>query len=131
MVSDSMIAIAGALVLFAIPVSLRTRTFALNWEWAVKIPWGVLLLFGGGLSLARGFEETGLAAWIGSQVEALHAFPLILIFAAVAALFIFLTELTSNTATATMGMPIIAGVAAGLGTDPIGLMAAKIRISGN
>lgn len=123
LVSDSMIAIAGALILFAVPISFRERTFALNWEWAVKIPWGVLLLFGGGLSLARGFEDTGLAAWIGSQVAALGALPLLLIFGAVAVLFVLLTELTSNTATATMGMPIMAGVATGLGTNALGLMA--------
>lgn len=129
MVSDSMIAIAGALALFMIPVSLRERTFALDWDWAVRIPWGVLVLFGGGLSLAAGFERTGLAAWIGFQVAALQAFPIFFIFAAVAILFVFLTELTSNTATATMGMPIMAGVAAGLGTDPLGLMASAALAS--
>lgn len=123
LVSDAMIAVAGALVLFVIPVSLRRRTFALDWDWAVRIPWGVLILFGGGLSLAAGFEETGLAAWIGLQVGGLQALPPILVFAAVATLFVFLTELTSNTATATMGMPIMAGVASGLATDPLGLMA--------
>jgi sodium-dependent dicarboxylate transporter 2/3/5 len=124
MVSDSVIAISAALVLFAIPVSLRERTFALDWDSAVDIPWGVLLLFGGGLSLARGFDETGLAAWIGLQVATLDALPFLLLLALIIALFVFLTELTSNTATATMGMPIMVGVASGVGAEPIGLMAA-------
>ena len=124
MVSDAVIAVAAALVLFAFPISIRTRTFVLDWESAVAIPWGVLLLFGGGLSLARGFEETGLAAWIGELVAVLGAVPTLVLLAAVVALFIFLTEITSNTATATMGMPIMAGVAAGIGAEPLTLMAA-------
>ena len=124
MVSDSTIAVMGALSLFVIPVAWRTRTFALDWEWASKIPWGVLLLFGGGLALARGFEQTGLAAWIGQQVEGLQGMPLIGIFIVVVTLFVFLTEMTSNTATATMGMPIMAGIASGVGADPMALMAA-------
>lgn len=129
MVTDATIAIGAALLLFAIPVSLRTRTFALNWNWAVKAPWGVLLLFGGGLSLARGFETTGLAAWIGEQVTILQNVPLIVLLGVVTALFCFLTEITSNTATATMGMPIMAGVAAGVGADPLSLMAAAALAS--
>ncbi|HET7275370.1 MAG TPA: DASS family sodium-coupled anion symporter [Longimicrobiaceae bacterium] len=123
LVSDSMIAIAAALVLFATPISLRERTFALDWEWASRIPWGVLLLFGGGLSLARGFGETDLSTWIGTRVEGLGALPPVLIFAAVAIIFIALSEFTSNTATATMAMPVMAGAGIGLGTDSVVLMA--------
>jgi len=123
MVTDSAIAVAGALVLFMAPVSLERRTFVLDWESAAKLPWGVLLLFGGGLSLARGFETTGLAAWIGDQVAHFSALPTVGVIAVVATLFVFLTELTSNTATATMAMPVMAGVAAGIGADPIVLMA--------
>ena len=129
LITDSVIAMAGALLLFLIPVSFRERTFALNWEWAVKIPWGVLILFGGGLSLAAGFEASGLAEWIGMQVMGLEGVPLIVLIGVVATLFVLLTELTSNTATATMGMPIMAGVAFGLGADPIILMAAAAMAS--
>lgn len=129
MVNDSTIAILGALALFIIPVSLERGVFTLDWEWAVKIPWGILLLFGGGLSLARGFEVSGLAAWIGDQVAHFAGFPSIVLVLGVTLLFIFLTELTSNTATATMGMPILAGVAAGMGTDPFALMAAAALAS--
>lgn len=122
LVTDATIAIAGALALFLIPVDRKKGVFALDWETARRIPWGVLLLFGGGLSLARGFDESGLAAWIGEGVGALGAVPVILILATVAALFVFLTEMTSNTATATMAMPIMAGVAMGLGLAPLTLM---------
>lgn len=123
MVTDSSIAIAGALVLFMFPASRERRTFVLDWEWAAKLPWGVLLLFGGGLSLARGFETSGLAAWIGDQVTNFAGLPPLALVAVVATLFVFLSELTSNTAIATMGMPVMAGVAAGIGADPLVLMA--------
>lgn len=129
MVTDSAIAIAGAIALFIVPVSLKHRTFALNWEWAEKVPWGVLLLFGGGLSLARGFETSGLAAWIGRQVTGFASLPMLGLIAIVSLLFVLLTELTSNTATATMAMPIMAGVAAGAGAEPLALMAAAALAS--
>lgn len=129
LVSDSTIAMAGALALFAIPVSLERGEFTLDWEWATRIPWGVLLLFGGGLSLAHAFEVSGLATWIGDQVASFGALPTMGLVALVAVIFLLLTELTSNTATATMGMPIMAGVAAGVGADPLTLMAAAALAS--
>lgn len=123
-VTDATIAIASAVTLFALPVSVRRTEFVLNWDWAVRIPWGILLLLGGGLSLATGFEVSGLATWIGGQVEPLSVLPTVLFLGCIVGLFILLTELTSNTATATMGMPIVAGVAIGIGADPLSLMAA-------
>lgn len=124
LVADSTIAIAGAVLLFALPVSLAGGEFALDWESARRIPWGILLLFGGGLSLAHAFDSSGLAAWIGDRVALFGALPTIGLVAVVAVVFLLLTELTSNTATATMGMPLMAGVAAGVGTEPLLLMAA-------
>jgi sodium-dependent dicarboxylate transporter 2/3/5 len=123
-VLDSTVAIAAALALFLTPVDWRRGVFAVDWEHARKIPWGVLILFGGGLSLARAMDQSGLAAWIGSGVSSLAGVPTILILIAVATLFIFLTEITSNTATATMAMPVMAGAAVGLSMEPLGLMAA-------
>jgi sodium-dependent dicarboxylate transporter 2/3/5 len=123
-VQDSTIAIAAALALFLTPVDWKKGVFAVGWEQVRNIPWGVLVLFGGGLSLARAMEQSGLAAWIGGGVSQLAGVPTVLIIVAVATLFIFLTEITSNTATATMAMPIVAGAAAGLGIQPLGLMAA-------
>ncbi len=123
---DSIIAIAGAMFLFTIPTTTESgdRTFVLDWTNAVEIPWGVILLFGGGLAIAAGFGETGLAVWIGGQLEALAGVSMILILLAVVAMTIFLTEITSNTATTAMLMPILAGVAVGIGVHPFGLMIA-------
>jgi sodium-dependent dicarboxylate transporter 2/3/5 len=83
------------------------------------MPWGVLILFGGGLAMADGFKDTKLADWIGSQVGLLENAPILLLVIAVTALIIFLTELTSNTATAAMVMPILTAVAIGLGQNPL------------
>ncbi len=87
--------------------------------WASKMPWGVLLLFGVGLSMAGGFKETNLATWIGQQVGLLDTAPILVLVIAVATLIIFLTELTSNTATSAMVMPILSAVAIGLGQNPL------------
>lgn len=122
--SDAGIAIAAALLLFAIPVSLAERRFALDWEAARRIPWDVLILFGGGLALATGFEASGLAAWLAGRLEILHGAPTIAATGAVALFFVLLTELTSNTATAAMAMPLAASLAPALGLPPVGLMAA-------
>ena len=122
-VRDSTIAMAAGVLLFIIPVNWRKGEFTLDWPTARRLPWGVLILFGGGLSLARAMDQSGLAAWIGGGVSGLGFLPAVLIFGGVAALFVFLTELTSNLATATMAMPVMAGVAAGLGIAPIALMA--------
>jgi len=123
MVKDSTIAVVAAVALFVVPVDWKRGEFSLDWEAAKQIPWGVLLLFGGGLSLARGMDESGLAGWIGGGVEGLGGLPGWLLLAVVAALFVLLTEITSNVATATMAMPVMAGAAVGLGIPELSLMA--------
>ncbi|MEQ1855167.1 MAG: DASS family sodium-coupled anion symporter [Longimicrobiales bacterium] len=123
-VEDSTVAMIAALVLFLVPVDWRRGEFTLDWRSAKGIPWDVLVLFGGGLSLARGMEVSGLAAWIGGTVSALGGVPPIVVVLAVTTLIVFLTEVTSNTATATMAMPVVAGAATGLGVDPLLPMAA-------
>lgn len=123
-VSDAGLAIAAALLLFVLPVARGERRFALDWQTASGIPWEVLILFGGGLALAAAFETSGLAAWLGSRLEALHSAPPLLVAGGVTLFFVFLTELTSNTATAAMAMPLVASLAPALGTEPLGLMAA-------
>jgi len=119
MVTDAAIAMIGALVLFVIPINLKKNEFVMDWHWASKMPWGVLILFGGGLSMAAGFKVTKLADWIGLQVGLLEHAPIFVLVVAVATLIIFLTELTSNTATSAMVMPILAAVAIGLGQSPL------------
>jgi len=121
-VRDSSIAMAAALVMFVLPSGDRSGERLLDWDRARRIPWGVLVLFGGGLSLARGMDQSGLSAWVGSGVATLAALPLPVILLAVALLFVFLTEITSNAATATMAMPLLVGSAAAMGTPALPLM---------
>ncbi len=122
--SDPAIAIAAALVLFAVPLPRSRFTTALDWETARRIPWGILLLFGGGLALAGAFQSSGLSDWVGGQLQSMQGVPLPLVVLTTAAVFVFLTELTSNTATAALGMPLMVGVAQGLGLEALPLMTA-------
>lgn len=124
-IRDSTIAMAAAAALFLLPAGpLREGRFCLDWKTARRIPWGVLVLFGGGLSLAVAMEQSGLAVWIGGVVANLGSMPTWVVVGAVAALIVFLTELTSNVATTSMAMPVMAGAAAGLGLEPLLLMTA-------
>ncbi len=116
---DAGIAMAGAVSLFLIPSGDRTDPMLLRWRHAERLPWGVLLLFGGGLSLAAAVSETGLADWIGGSLHAVAALPLPLLVLAVAALIIFLTELTSNTATTATFLPVVGAIAIEAGINPV------------
>lgn len=116
--NDTVIAIAAGIILFMIPAD-RKGNMTLVWKDAEEgLPWGVLLLFGGGLSLAGAVAGTGLDAWFGQQVTGLGALPIILLLAAVVTIVLLLTEITSNTATAATFIPILGGVAVGIGIDP-------------
>lgn len=117
--SDAGIAMAMALLLFILPVDLKSGTFLLDWTTAERLPWGVLLLFGGGLSLAGAVNDTGLADWIGSQMVQFSNWPLFTVILVVSATIVLLTELTSNTATTAAFLPVAASVAVGLGHDPL------------
>ncbi len=121
--TDPGIAMAGGLALFLIPRDLRAGEFVMSWAWAERLPWGILLLFGGGLSLAAAIDRTGLNLWIGEAASGLAEWPLPLFLALVAAFIIFLTELTSNTATAAAFLPILGAVAVRAGWDPLVLAA--------
>ncbi len=109
--SDPVIAMLAALALFVVPVDVKRRVFVMNWETAVKLPWGILLLFGGGLSLAAAIRANGVGEYIGHQLAFLSGIPTLLLVMAVIALVIFLTELTSNTATTATFIPILAALA--------------------
>jgi sodium-dependent dicarboxylate transporter 2/3/5 len=121
--SDTGIAIFGALLLFIVPIDWRTWRFVLAWRDASRLPWEVLILFGGGLSLAAGISDSGLAGWIGSTFQQLDTLPVIVLILLATASVIFLTEVTSNTATAAAFLPILGSVAVGMGLDPVVLAA--------
>ncbi len=116
--TDGGIAMMAAIALFILPVNLRTRTFTMNWSTAEKLPWGILILFGGGLSLAAAVGANGVAEFIGAQAGILAGAPTWVLILAVTTLIIFLTELTSNTATTATMVPVLAALAAGLGIAP-------------
>ena len=116
-INDTSIALLAALALFAWPVSREKGHFAVDWEAARHVPWGVLILFGGGLALATGFKGTGLADWIGHQVSGFDVSTWVLVFIILTAI-VYLTEITSNTATTATFLPILGAVAVGLGMDP-------------
>jgi len=120
--SDTGIAMLAALALFAIPVDLSKRTFTMDWATAEKLPWGVLILFGGGLSLASAVEHHQVAEFIGAQTSSFAGWPGIVIVLLVTTATIFLTELTSNTATAATLVPILAALAPGLGLPVLRLV---------
>ena len=117
-ISDAGIAVAAGLVLFIIPAGGGENRRLLNWNEAETLPWGVLLIFGGGLSLASAIEGTGLAAWIGEGVGQLAGWPALLIVLFAVAMIVFLTEITSNTATTATFLPILGAIAIGIGQNP-------------
>ncbi len=121
---DTMIAMAGGLTLFLIPAGKKKRMGILTWDDAVKLPWGIILLFGGGLALAEAFESSGLAAWIGTGLAGLTVLGRFLILLLVVMIVNFLTEFTSNLATVTMILPVLAPIAVASGIPPLVLMAA-------
>ncbi|MFW0797238.1 DASS family sodium-coupled anion symporter [Gordonia sp. CPCC 205515] len=118
-ISDTGIAITAAVLLFLLPSGVTPGVRLLDWETAVKLPWGVLLLFGGGLALSAQFDSSGLTDWIGEVAAGLDSIPVWLLVVAAAAAIIFLTEITSNTATAATFLPVAGGVAMGMNLDPL------------
>jgi sodium-dependent dicarboxylate transporter 2/3/5 len=116
--NDTSIALAAALALFLIPVNLRERQFLMDWNTASKLPWDVLLLFGAGLSLAAAIDASGLAGWLAGHLQGLGVLPLILMIGLVTLLITFLTEVTSNTATAAAFLPLLGALAVAQGLPP-------------
>lgn len=120
--TDPGIAIFSAMLLFIIPVNVTNREFTMDWDTARELPWGLLILFGGGLSLASAIETTGVGELIANQVSSFQNWPPILISFAVAIILVYLTELTSNTATAATLIPILSSLAIGFNIHPYHLI---------
>lgn len=117
-VDDTMIAIGAALLLFIIPTNFKKGQFILDWKTAVKIPWGIVLLFGAGFAVAEGFTKTDLAMWISMRLTSLEGASVLLFVTIAAVLVVFLTEITSNTAIATLLVPIMGSAAVAMGIHP-------------
>ena len=122
-IDDTIIAIFFSLLLFTLNSKNKDEKI-LKWEEAVKMPWGILLLFGGGMSLAKAFESSGLAIWIGNQLNVLGSFDLIVLLILLVATINFLTEVTSNLATTAMLLPVLAPIALEFDLHPFVLMTA-------
>jgi sodium-dependent dicarboxylate transporter 2/3/5 len=120
-INDTIIVLVGVVALFILP-SATEENRILDWKTAEQIPWGILILFGGGLALAEGFQSTGLAEWIGQKFTLLDGISFILLLLVIVTSVNFLTEVTSNVATASMLLPILASVALKLDLHPFGLM---------
>lgn len=117
--NDTNIAMAGGILMFIVPVNLKKNEYILEWQSMKNLPWGILLLFGGGLCLAKGLEGTGVIKWIGNSIAEnsnLNLFALILI---LTTLMLFLTELMSNVALTTIYVPVVFGIADGLSINPV------------
>ena len=127
MIADAVIAMAVGIALFLIPGG-PDGVKLLRWEDALELPWGVLLLFGGGLALSTQFTESGLSDWIGEQMSGLGFLPIFLLVVAVALVVLVLTEFTSNTATAATFLPLVGAMAIGLGVDQM-LLAVPVALA--
>ena len=120
-IDDTIIALIAGIIIFLLPTKNKKRRL-LNWEEAVKLPWGILLLFGGGMALAAGFKDSGLALWIGTQMTLLDGVSLFLLVFILIAAVNFLTEITSNLATTAMLLPILYPMAMTIDVHPFILM---------
>jgi len=117
-INDGTVAIGMAIILFLIP-SKERKIKIMDWPTAVKLPWNIVLLFGGGFALATGFKESGLSLWFGEQLSGLAGMPPILIIFTICFGMTFLTELTSNTATTEMLLPVLAGLSVSVNVNPL------------
>ena len=122
--SDTGIAMLAAMVLFLIPVDRANCVRAMDWRTAVKLPWGVLMLFGGGLTLAASIEANGVSQFIGNATRGFAGLQPIVLLLAITAMTVFLSELTSNTAQVATMLPVLAAMAPKLGIDPYALVIA-------
>jgi sodium-dependent dicarboxylate transporter 2/3/5 len=117
--NDGSIAIGMAILLFVIPARTERGRRIMDWDTAKRLPWNIVLLFGGGFALAEGFEVSGLSQWLGSLLEIAQGLHPLMLIAVVCLLITFLTELTSNTATAQILLPVIASLALATHLHPL------------
>lgn len=121
-INDGTVAMIAAIILFILPAKDKKGSRIMDWETAKRLPWNIVLLFGGGFALALGFQSSGLALWFGEQLEWTRNIHPYLILLAVITLMSFLTELTSNVASTQMLLPVFAALAVTTGNNPMLLM---------
>lgn len=116
---DTGVAIAGAVAMFLIPAGDGTGARLLDWRTAERLPWGIVILFGGGLALAFAMDRTGLAEWLGGVMQPVGGWPLVLLLLVLTALAVFVTEFMSNVASVSALMPLLGAIAIASGVDPV------------
>lgn len=121
-INDGTVAMAAAVLLFFIPAKNHERERIMDWKTANRLPWNMILLFGGGFALAKGFEVSGLSVWMGEQLKWVGDFRMIWIILTITTMMSFLTELTSNVASTQMLLPVFAGLAVSIGVNPLMVM---------
>ena len=121
-VHDSTVAMGMGILCFILPVDRKKNVYLLDWKHAKQAPWGILLLFGGGFAIAAGFEQSGLTEWVGARLAVLQNVPVPVLVLAVALMMTFLTEVTSNTASTQMLLPILVATAEALNINALLLM---------
>ena len=120
--TDMQIAIAGAVALFLVPSGRKSGEALMDWPRAERIPWGIAVLFGAGLSMAAAMESLGVSAWLAGELWFLGAWAPVAVLAGIVALTVFLSEFASNTATLTAFLPVVAAVASATGIAPLYLV---------
>ena len=116
---NTLIAMGGGILMFIVPVSVRRAEYLLDWESTTRLPWGILLLFGGGLCLAKGMETTGLVQWVGDRIAEQSGISLVWLVLLLTAFMLFMTEIMSNVALVVIFVPVVFGIADGLGIEPL------------
>ena len=116
---NTIVAMTGGILMFVVPVRLRHSEYLLDWESTTRLPWGILLLFGGGLCLAQGMETTGLVQWVGDRIASDTSIPLWWLIFLLTAFMLFMTEIMSNVALVVIFVPVVFGIADGLGIEPM------------
>jgi len=117
--NDTITAMSGGILMFLVPVNLKKGHFLMRWEDTIRLPWGILILFGGGMCLARGMETTGLIQLIGSAIAGSAGISGFVVVLLLVLTMLFMTELMSNVALVTIFVPVVIGIGQGLGFDPI------------
>ncbi len=119
LLSDTVTAMSGGILMFLIPVDLKSGKFLMRWEDTARMPWGILILFGGGLTLAKGMETTGLIQLIGNSISDNEHMPIWLLITLLITTMLFMTELMSNVALTTIFIPVVIGIAHGFNLNPV------------